>query len=113
MPSRRRLVLFVLLCGSLLVGKVRGDNWLQWRGERHDGLSREPHVPVRFRKDENLAWRLPLPTRAGSPPVGSNQRIFLTSPAEDNDALLLLCVSTAGKELWRKEIGKGNRNVRD
>jgi outer membrane protein assembly factor BamB len=113
MPSRRRLVLFVLVCGSLLVSKAWGDNWPQWRGERHDGICRETNVPVRFSKDENLAWRLPLPNRAGSTPVVWNERIFLTSPAEDNDALLLLCVSAAGKELWRKEIGRGNRNVRD
>lgn len=109
----RRLVLFVFLCGFLVAGRARGENWPQWRGARHDGICLEKEVPVEFSKTLNLAWRLPLPNRAGSTPIVWDDRIFLSSPGEDNDSLWLLCVSTGGKELWRKEIGKGNRNVRD
>lgn len=91
---------------------ARGENWPQWRGARHDGISREADVPVKFGKDENLAWRLELPQRAGSTPVVWDDRIFLTSPAADDDALVLMCVSTAGKVLWTNEMGKGNHPVR-
>lgn len=113
MSNCRRLVLLILICGWLCVGAARADNWPQWRGASHDGISREKNVPVRFSKTENLAWKAPLPNRAGSTPVVWGDRIFLTSAAEDNDGLVLICLSTAGKELWRKEIGRGNRNVRD
>lgn len=41
-----------------------------------------------------------------------DDHIFLTSPAEDDDTLLLMCVSTAGKVLWQKDMGKGNKNAR-
>jgi outer membrane protein assembly factor BamB len=91
---------------------ARGDNWPQWRGANRDGICRETNVPVKFSKTENLAWRLPLPNRAGSTPVVWGERIFLTSPAEDDDALLLICVNTAGEVVWKKEMGKGNRNAR-
>ncbi len=102
--------------GALIVAGVcagaQGDDWPQWRGARHDGISRETNVPVKFGKDENLAWRLPLPNRAGATPIVWGDRIFLTSPAEDDDALLLICVSTKGDIRWKQEMGKGNRNSR-
>jgi len=92
---------------------ARGDNWPQWRGASHNGICLETEVPVRFSKTENLAWRLPLPNRAGSTPIVWDDRIFLTSPAKDDDTLLLICASTAGKVLWQKGIGKGNKNARE
>ncbi len=91
---------------------VQAENWPQWRGDRHDGISRESKVPVHFSKTENLAWKLPLPNRGGATPVVWDDHIFLTSPAEDDDRLLLICVSTAGHTLWKKEMGKGNKNAR-
>jgi outer membrane protein assembly factor BamB len=113
MPSIvRRLCLCILFAVVTGGTAARGENWPQWRGARHDGISRERDVPVRFGKNENLAWRLELPQRAGSTPVVWDDRIFLTSPAADDDALLLMCVSTAGKVLWTKELGKGNHPVR-
>jgi outer membrane protein assembly factor BamB len=108
----RRVCLVVLLAVSAN-SVARGDNWPQWRGARHDGISRETGVPVKFSKTENLAWKLDLPKRAGSTPVVWGDHIFLTTPDTDDNTLLLVCVSTAGKELWRKELGKGNRNARD
>ncbi|HLJ12765.1 MAG TPA: PQQ-binding-like beta-propeller repeat protein [Planctomycetaceae bacterium] len=88
------------------------ENWPQWRGSRFDGISRESQAPVKIGKSDDVAWRLPLPNRAGSTPVVWDNRILLTSPAEDDDALLLMCVSTAGQVLWKKEMGKGNHPVR-
>jgi outer membrane protein assembly factor BamB len=103
---------FVLLMAADFYGTARGDDWPQWRGARHDGISRETNVPVKFGKDDNLVWRLPLPKRAGSTPIVWGDRILLTSPAEDDDALLLICVSTKGDIRWKQEMGKGNRNAR-
>jgi outer membrane protein assembly factor BamB len=100
----------LFLTGLLAV--AQGDDWPQWRGSRHDGICRETKVPVRFSKTENLAWKLPLPMRAGSTPVVWGDHIFLTSPAENDDVLLLICVSTAGEIRWKKEMGRGNRNAR-
>src|SRR5262249_21755844 len=36
-----------------------------------------------------------------------DDRIFLTSLADDGPDLFLICVSTQGKELWRKKFGTG------
>ncbi len=111
MPICRRMCLVLLL--SLANAAARADNWPQWRGAKHDGISREKGIPVKFSPTENLAWKLPLPNRAGATPVVWGDHIFLLSPAEDGDTLLLMCVSTSGKSLWQAEMGKGNRNARD
>jgi outer membrane protein assembly factor BamB len=112
MPICRR-VCFVVVLTAFTNAAARADNWPAWRGATHDGICRETGVPVRFSKTENLAWKLELPKRAGSTPIVWNDRIFLTTPAEDDNTLLLMSVSTEGKVLWKKELGKGNRNARD
>jgi len=96
----------------VIAGVARGDNWPQWRGPHLDGKSDEKNPPVRWSKTENIAWRLPLPGRAGATPVVWDGRIFLTSVAEDNDTLLLICVGTDGKKKWQQVLGKGNRDAR-
>jgi outer membrane protein assembly factor BamB len=54
-----------------------------------------------------VAWKLPLPGRGASTPVVWGERIFLTSM--DGSDVVLLCASTAGKELWKRKLGTGNR----
>jgi len=107
-----RVAVYLLIAVLVSGTAARAENWPQWRGARHDGISRETDVPVKFGKSESLVWRLELPQRAGSTPVVWDDHIFLTSPAADDSALLLMCVSTDGKPLWTKEMGKGNRNAR-
>jgi len=99
--------------GALLASQVTfADNWPQWRGARHDGISTEQQVPTRWTPSDGVAWRLKLPGRAGATPAVWNEHVFLTSVAEDNDTLLLICVGTEGREKWRRELGKGNRDAR-
>ena len=106
----RLLALLSVIAVLVPAARARGENWPQWRGPRNDGLSSEK-APLKWSRTENVAWRLPLPGRAGSTPVVWGDRIFLTS-ASDGDELLLLCVSTEGKKLWEKVVGGGNQNVR-
>ena len=89
---------------------VLGENWPQWRGPRRDAVSQEKGLPLRWSRAHNIAWRLPLPGPAGATPVVWNDRIFLTS-VEGPD-LVLLCVNTEGRRLWKKVVGTGNQNVR-
>ncbi len=48
----------------------------------------------------------------GSDAGGLGQRIFLTSVDKNSGYLLLLCVGNDGKELWRKVMASGNKDVR-
>ncbi len=100
----RRLLLACLLVSSS-VGLVRADNWPQWRGPDNDGASKETNLPTKWSATQNVAWTLPMPGMAGSTPIVWGEHLFLTSA--DGDDLVLLCVSTAGKELWKRKLGSG------
>lgn len=89
---------------------ARAGNWPQWRGSKLDGVSHETNLPTHWSQTENIAWRLPLPGAGGATPVVWENRIFVTSA--DGDDLVLLCISTDGKQLWRAKVGQGNRPVR-
>ena len=105
-----RNILTLLLGVFILVGSLSAENWHHWRGPNNDGISHETDVPIQWSQTENVKWRLPLPGEAASTPVIWEDKIFLTS-AEGN-ALVLMCISTEGEELWKQTVGHGNRSVR-
>lgn len=107
---RPRVSVVVLLLTLGLSSSLVAGNWPQWRGPFGNGISPEKNVPIAWSVTKNVAWRLPLPGPAGSTPVVWDDRIFLSSV--DGANLVLICVSTEGKELWRRMVGTGNRFVR-
>src|SRR3954453_12235671 len=108
--SAARARLFVCALTLAAAGPALADNWPQWRGPTNGGVSRETGLPPRWSESENVAWKLPLPGMGGSTPAVWGDRLFLTS--EDKDDLVLLCVSTAGKELWKRPLGNGKLRYR-
>lgn len=98
------LVVFILTANSF------ADNWQQWRGTHNDGISKETEAPIQWSQTENVKWRLPLPGEAAATPIVWKDKIFLTSA--EGDALVLMCVSIDGKELWKRTLGHGNRSIR-
>ena len=102
------LVLFV--CCFAFAAHVQAENWASWRGPTSNGISQERNIPFEWSKSKNVAWRLSLPGPAGSTPVIWEDRIFVTSV--DGQDLVLICVSTEGKGLWRQTVGVGNQDVR-
>jgi outer membrane protein assembly factor BamB len=100
-----------LLIGLVLsaAGAAHADNWPQWRGPAYDGVSKETNLPAEWSDAKNVAWKLPLPGAGSSTPVVWGDRIFLTS--EDSKDLVLMCVSTAGKELWKQKLGNPDKRV--
>lgn len=95
----------------LLTSAAVADNWPQWRGPNNDGVSKETGIPSKWSDTENILWKLPLPGMGGSTPAIWGDRIFLTSA--DKSDLVLLCVSTAGKELWKHKLGNGDFKARN
>lgn len=111
-----RLSLVLALGIASAAATASADNWPQWRGAKHDGISTEKNLPTKWTKTEGVAWRLPLPGPGGATPVVWGDRIFLTSLGSEADgeadAILTLCVSTDGKILWKKKLGSGSRPAR-
>ncbi len=99
------------ICLTLTISSLcLAENWGSWRGPTSNGISTETGLPTEWSADKNLAWKVPLPGPAGATPVVWGDRIFLTTI--DGEKLLLLCIGTDGKEQWRHEVGRGNKDVR-
>jgi outer membrane protein assembly factor BamB len=103
--------LLAVCCAALCAGSVLADNWPQWRGPADDGVCKESNIPAEWSATKsgtkNIVWALPMPGMGSSTPAVWGDRIFLTSA--DKDDLVLLCVGTDGKELWKKKLGSGDR----
>lgn len=103
--------LFVLAFSGLLgTATAHAENWPQWRGPHWNGVSSEKNIPTEWGGDKNVAWRLPLPGRAGATPAVWGERIFVTSV--HGEELLLMCIGTDGKEQWRQVVGRGEEPTR-
>ena len=101
-----------MLAATLIGGSLsQAENWPQWRGAKLDGISSEKGLPTKWSKTENVAWRLALPGAAGATPVVWEDRIYLTSVAGDD--LVVMCVGTDGKQIWKQTLATGNKNVRN
>jgi outer membrane protein assembly factor BamB len=96
--------------GLVAAGVAAADNWPQWRGPNLDGISKESGLPTQWGESTNVAWTLKLPGQGGSTPAIWGDHIFFMC-ADGND-LVLMCVSTEGKELWKRKLGTGDRAIR-
>jgi len=108
-PELRRAIRVICLA-ALVISSAAAENWPQWRGPGLNGISDEPNLPVRWTRDENVAWKLPLPSWSGATPIIWGNRIFL-NVAEKED-LSLWCVDRAqGAVLWKKHLADGNFKI--
>jgi outer membrane protein assembly factor BamB len=100
--TRFACALVAVLCPG--AAQLRADNWPSWRGPDNNGVARGKGPPITWGESRNVAWKLPLPGKAGSTPVVWGERIFLTS-SRKND-FVLLCVRTDGKPLWERRLSR-------
>ena len=103
----------ILASLSLLLSSAdvsHAENWPQWRGAKLDGISHEKGLPTKWSKTQGVLWRLPLPGPAGATPVVWEDRIYLTSA--DGSDLVVMCVGTDGKPIWKQALATGNKDVR-
>ncbi len=91
-------------------GVARAENWPQWRGPTNDGICTETNLPTEWSATKNVVWKLPLPGMSGATPAIWGDRIFLTS--EDGNDVVLLCISTDGKEIWKRTLAAGKARFR-
>jgi outer membrane protein assembly factor BamB len=97
----------------MLLAMAVADDWPSWRGPNRDGVSAEKGLPTTWSADAGVVWKAPLPGAAGSTPVISKDRIFLTSPSSDSTKLLLLCIGTDGRPQWERQLAAGLRDTKN
>jgi outer membrane protein assembly factor BamB len=105
----RRFLPGLLLLLLFVPAPARADNWPQWRGPNHDGISKDTGLATEWSATKNIAWKLPLPGIGSSTPAIWGDRLFLT--AQDGFDVVFVCISTQGKELWKKNLGKSGRKT--
>ena len=92
----------LLLFFFLLAPLSQADNWPHWRGANHDGVSAEKGLPVEWSEEKNIVWKLKLPGGSSATPAVWGDKIFLM--AQDEKQISLLCMSKAGKLLWKTKV---------
>src|SRR5688500_8462384 len=100
--------LFLLVSSAALLA---ADNWPQWRGPELNGVGRETGLARTWSPTENIAWKLPMPSRSGSTPIIWGDTIFLSvATAEFSGDLELWAVDRNTQAVtWKKPLGPGNR----
>lgn len=106
-----RALIAALLCCGAAAGSLWADNWPAWRGPEQNGISKETKLPTKWSAKDNIAWKLDLPGIGSSTPIIWGDKIFLTS-AENKSDLVLMCISTEGKVIWKKAISSGSKMFR-
>jgi outer membrane protein assembly factor BamB len=110
-----RLLRFSICAGAVLLGtglagrtaSLRGEDWPQWRGPRHDGVSRESGLPVVWSETAGLAWKCRLPEWGHSTPVAAGNAVFVTSQVDEQRLVLLKIHKTTGRIEWTRDVGTG------
>jgi len=107
----RKGLLLGFFAALLVIRSTLADNWPQWRGPFLNGISSEKNLPTRWSAEENVTWKLAMPSWTGATPIIWGERIFLNVAEGDN--LYLWCVDrTKGELLWKKHLSAGNTKMR-
>jgi outer membrane protein assembly factor BamB len=100
----------IICLAALAIFSVAAENWPQWRGPGLNGISNEKDLPVRWDRDQNVAWKLPMPSWSGATPIIWGDRIFL-NVAEKEDLSLWCADRVQGTVLWKKHLAGGNIKI--
>lgn len=96
-----RLTLALLLILPALA--PRAADWPAWRGPDSAGCILTGNPPTSF----TTAWQITLPGKGTSTPIVWQDRIYLTTPMEGQDAVMALDMN--GKQLWVRKLGDESR----
>lgn len=100
-----RLLLFFTSVTAAIAG-----NWPAWRGPDGNGLSQETGLPVRWTNEENITWKIPMPSRSGSTPIIWGDVIFL-NVAEGDDLQAWAIDRNTSKPIWKRPLAGGNYKI--
>jgi len=97
---------FWLLVGDAIAqeGQLASANWRSWRGGQSSGSVEGDGFPNELNPEKNLEWKIELPGKGCSTPIVDGDSIFVTAPADGEDALI--CLDHDGQQKWLKKFSK-------
>jgi outer membrane protein assembly factor BamB len=107
----KQRIIFAIAILSLSCSIASAENWPQWRGPALNGVSAEKNLPSKWTTEENVTWKLAMPSFSGSTPIIWGDRIFL-NVAEGDDISLWAVDRNKAAVLWKKRLGGGNLKLR-
>jgi outer membrane protein assembly factor BamB len=116
MMNRRLAGVLGIVVAAAVVTLSADSNWPQWRGPLATGAAVEASgLPVKWSttNGENIAWKLPMPSRSGATPIIWNDTIFLNVATQDEsgDVELWSLGRKSGQIGWKKMIASGNYRI--
>jgi outer membrane protein assembly factor BamB len=109
MRMNRSILVFLGLVACLRPPAASAENWPQWRGPFFNGSTTETNLPASWSKTENVLWTAPMPGPSHATPIIWDDSVFVISPDEDKNLLLLCLDRRTGKVVWKKQVGIGDR----
>lgn len=80
-------------------------NWPSWKGPKGNGMSNESQLPVKWTKESNIAWRVPLAEPGNSSPIVWGDHVFITQQDTKNGRAILICFDREdGRQLWQSGV---------
>src|SRR4030095_8128592 len=102
-----QLLVVILFMASV----AYAENWPQWRVPMLNGLSLEKNLPSQWTPEQNIVWKVAMPSWTGSTPIIWRDSIFLN--LADGDNLELWCLDRKkGDVVWKRPLGGGNVKMR-
>src|SRR4029453_10189875 len=77
---------------SFLLLLVPASDWPQFRGPTGQGISDEQGLPLTWSETENVRWKVAIPGKGWSAPVGQGDRIWLTTATEEGKSLRAISI---------------------
>jgi outer membrane protein assembly factor BamB len=95
---------------------VSADNWPQWRGPMATGVAPgQTNLPEKWSTEtgENIAWKIPMPSRSGATPIIWQDTVFLNvaTQSESGDVELWALDRKKGEIKWKRPIAAGNYKI--
>lgn len=105
----------VLLVGCFMLSVSMdgvADDWNSFRGKSGDGLAASADYPIRWSKEENIRWKIPMPDPGNGSPIVVGEKVFFTSADADGLMRSLYCVSRKdGREIWKDSVSYAEKEL--
>jgi outer membrane protein assembly factor BamB len=106
--SQHLLIATLSLVSFSTLAAAADSSWPQFRGPTGQGIA-TGKGPLKWSKDQGIAWKVPMPASGWSSPVIAKGKIVLTGARKDGDATILNAFALdakTGDTLWSVDLFK-------
>lgn len=96
-----KLIPMLLISAAVL----HAENWPEFRGPTHQGVSSEQKVPLHWSSESNVLWQAAIPGESWSSPIVWGDRVFITTATDSGATCRVLSLDRkSGRVIWNQEV---------